>query len=668
VSVLSRARQLLGDLIAGPRAAADGVSATATTSPTTEARASADFGGHFLGAAQLRNRLRGTAASQDPRRQNTWEQREPYDDVRLAAIGRNGVARRCIATRVLDAMRPGWVTDFHTLEKGQAKEVGAAVENYHRRLTTKQAFKRALVWSEQFGHSIIVMGIDDGEPTPAELGKGDLLARPVDRENIRTIHWLKVFNRTRYEIGELSDGVTPEADGTVRAPGLPQYFTLEDLAEPEVAAYEVNTGTPVVRRVRVHWTRVLGPFHTEDGHSRLDEYGEALEDFFTVHDSAERMAATMSIGNLAIDGWNTRTSQDEDNAMAKVRATAEGLSATNTLITDRTEEEFTYVPRPASGLGDIMDRKQILLCASTGYSNMKLFGVDPAGFSSGSEVIDDYNTSVAAVFEDQVEPELRRLTDNVLAAGDGPGVRPVPEEYAIRQNPLRLPSPSEATDIRVKTWEAVHKITGEPLLDRREARESLFGAGASEVTPTIQLAPADTRVETPPQVEVGVAQAILAAAADPTLTPDQKRAVILTVAPQTPADLLARIAPDAPPPDPGVDAGPTDAEALAEEPEQWKTADEIAAAFGSVTAEQIKAHRCPAKGAAVEQPDPRDPGTPGLRWIKPGGRPLYRLSEVRAKFEGGGPDLDSRTPDALGEAPLPPEVPAGPPPGAAGRA
>ena len=640
MSVFSRARDFLNSLIP-PKA-----------TPTADgAQATADFGSGYLPSAGLRNRFRSPSLSQDPRRQNTWENRPPYDDARLASIGRNGVARRCISTRVLDAVRPGWTTDFTTPDKGQAKLLSAALESYQHELTTKQKLKRALVWSEQYGHAIIVVGVDDKRS----------LAEPVDEANIQTIHWLKVFCRTRYQIGDLSDGVTPEADGTVRAPGLPQWFEITDMSEPEVEAYRFNSGTSVssATPTRVHWTRVLGPFHTEDGHSRLDEYGEALEDFFTTHDSAERLAATMSIANMEIAGWNARCAQDEPNARARVEVFAEGLSTGNVAITDREEEKLTYTSRSATGLDGIMDRKQVLLCATTGLSNMKLFGVDPAGFSSGAEVVDDYNTTVHAVFEDQIEPELRRLTNLILHAKDGPtNGAGAPDVYTIKQNPLRLPSPTEATDNRIKTWKAVAEITGEPILDRREARESLFGAdAASDATPTITLAPSDAQEETPPQVEVGVAQAIIAIAVDPTLSPDQKRAAILAVAPQTPPDLLLRIAPDEPTPDPAalaVDAGPTDAEALAEEPEQWKTADEISAAFGSVTAAQIRAHRCPAKGAEVAQPDPRQPAQQGLRWIKPGAKPLYRLSEVRAMFEGGGSDLDPATPDQ----PATPDIPA----------
>lgn len=647
MSVFSRARNFLGSLI------------TPKATPTTDgAQATADFGGGYLAAAGLRNRFRSPSLTQDPRRQNTWENRPPYDDARLASIGRNGVARRCISTRVLDAVRPGWTTDFPTLDKGQAKEVSADLENYHRELTTKQKLKRALVWSEQYGHSICVMGVDD---------KGSLAA-PINEADIQTIHWLKVFNRTRYQIGDLSDGVTPEADGTVRAPGLPQWFEIQDMSEPEVEAYRFNSGTTAssATTTRVHWSRVLGPFHTEDGHSRLDEYGEALEDFFTTHDSAERLAATMSIANMEIEGWNARCAQDEPNARARVEIFAEGLSTGNVAITDKTEEKLTYTSRSATGLDGIMDRKQVLLCATTGLSNMKLFGVDPAGFSSGAEVVDDYNTTVHAVFEDQIEPELRRLNNLILKAKDGPTQGAgAPDVFVIRQNPLRLPSPTEATENKIKTWKAVAEITGEPILDRREARESLFGAdAANDATPTITLAPADTQQETPPQVEVGVAQGILAAAVDPTLSPDQKRAIILALSPQIPEALLLRIAPDAPAADPlAADAGPTDADALAAEPEQWKTADEISAAFGSVTAAQIKAHRCPAKGAEITQPDPRQPAQQGLRWIKPGAKPLYRLSEVRAMFEGGGPDLDPATPDLENKSPgagIDPPAPATP--------
>lgn len=642
---LGRAREVLGSLLPEPRAvaSADG------PAPPAGARATADWGGNYLAAAQLRNRLRGTASAVDPRRQNVWEGRTPYDDYKREQIARNGVARRCIATRAADAVRPGWATDFPTLDKGQAKEVATALESYRRDLKVKRKLRKALVWAERDGHSILIMGVDDGRSPD----------QPLDLDNVKTIWWLRAYPRAQYQVGDLSDGT----DG-VTEPGQPLWFELTDPREPEVEAFKANVGTTTSTGapVRYHWTRVLGPFTTDDGHSRLDEYGEALEDFFSTHDAAERFANTLSVGNLEIDGWNTRTAQDEPNARGRVDEAAETLSSQNILVTDRQEETFGYKARPGGGIDGILDRKQVLLCATTGLPTMKLFGTEPAGFSSGSEVVDWYNTDVTAMFEDQVEPEVRRLETVILHAADGPGVYPVPDVFTIRMLPLRVPSAGELADIRDKTWRAVKEITGEPLLDRREARESLFGAGAAEVNPLIQLSPDDTREETPPQVEVGVAQAILAAAADPTLSPDQKRAVVLIVAPQTPPDLLARIAPDAP--EPEAD-GPTDADALAAEPEQWKTADEIAASFGSVTAAQIKAHRCPTKGAAVEEPDPRDPGTPGLRWIKPGAKPLYRLSEVRTKFEGGGPDLDTRTPDAPATAPLATPVTPTPPPGSA---
>lgn len=605
-------------------------------------RASADHA--WLATAQLRNRLRGSAASVDPRQANTWEDRRPYDDERRKAMARNGLARRAISLRVLDALRPGWALDLPKPAGGDSdpKLEARQVEAYGRRLRFRQKLKRALVWSEQDGHAIIVMGIDDGQD----------FALPLSDEPLTTVRWLKAIPAPRYQIGDLSDGT----DG--REPGLPVWYEIEDLTEPEVEAFKLNSAgvTRAVTRTRVHWSRVLGPFHTEDGHSRLDEIGEALEDYFSTQDAAERLAATMSVGHHEIAGWNARTAQDEVAAHGRIREAAEGLSLTNNLITDMTEEKFSYVNRSATGMDGIIDRKQVQLGGFTGLPGMVFFGLDPAGFSSGKEVMEGYYDSVRETFEDRVEPEVRRFVTIVRRCKDlGQALA---DEIGIRMNPLREPTSAETLDMKVKAWKAAIELVNGPLLDRDEARRSLFGVGANDITPTIELNKEETLDKTPAQLEVGVVTAIVQAALEAAkggLAPDTTRALVQLFAPQTTEALLMRIAPDDPSgtvdaPDPAsAGDGLVDGEAPAlPAADRWVTAEEVAAEFGSITGGQLKKRRASTPGLAVQEVDAKGPR---LRWVKPGRAPLYRLSEVRTAFEGGGADLDPATPDQLAAPP-----------------
>jgi len=101
-------------------------------------------------------------------------------------------------------------------------------------------------------------------------------------------------------------------------------------------------------------------------------------------------------------------------------------------------------------------------------------------------------------------------------------------------------------------------------------------------------------------------------------------------------DLALQIFPDAPAPLPGEEAATDEISAEEEAAAKWATADEIATEFGSVTKGQLKRKR-----AAL----PRVPEEGRLTWTKPGGKPLYRLDEVRAMFDVLGPDLEEDTED-----------------------
>lgn len=602
--------------------------------PAAPRAAGVDSGANYLRSAQMRNAVQGAPAGQDPRQKNVWIGREGYDDLKLREMGRNGFINRAVSMRAHDATRNGWKV-IPTLQPADQTEAVKLLNKQQRRLEVKQKFKRALTISEKMGQAIILMGIDDAQVD---------LSQPVNMKAVRRVHWLKVISREDYQVGDI------DPDAASSNFGKPSWYEILDLHKPEIEAFEWNVGTATstVEPVRVHWTRVLGPFITEDGQSRIDEWGEAIEDYFTAQDASTRFVSTLSIGIYKVREWLNKVNTDETAARGKLNLAALALSALNAYVMDKDEEDFEWKGRPTSGIGEILDRKMANVCAFTGIPAMKMFGQDPKGFSTGSETMDSYDTTVKSVQTDQIEPELDRLVTVLRVCEDGPRKYNIAEgAWTIEFNPLRAMTAKEVAELRAIIWKAVMELVDKDLLDRDEARQSLFGAGAADLSPTIQLSTEDANKDRGASIAVGVFQAVFESAmayyeAIGIPPPaDALRAIVEAGAAQV-APFTTRIFVDPPAPDPGQVA----ADELAAG-DKWLTAEEIAAKFGTVTSGQLKNKR-------ASQPRIVEPGK--LSWTKVGAKPLYKLSEVQSMFDMGGPDLDPATNDPPAE-PQPPVVP-----------
>jgi phage-related protein (TIGR01555 family) len=600
----------------------------------TDRRAGADSS--YLRAAQLRNVVQGAPAGMDPRQKNVWVGRDPYDDQKLLEMGRNGFISRIISMRAVDATRQGWKVLFPTLGAAEGSDAGATINKQQKRLKVRQKFKRALTIAEKMGQSIILMGVDDQQKD---------LSLPVDKTKIRKVHWLKVLSREDYQIGDI------DTDPASANFNRPLWYEILDLHKPEIEAFEANVGTSTATAepVIVHYSRVLGPFITEDGQSRIDQYGEAIEDYFTAQDAATRFISTLSLGIYRVRDWLNKVNTDETAARGKLNLAALALSALNAIVLDKEEEDFSWAGRPTAGVGEIIDRKMANVCAFTGIPAMKVFGQDPKGFSTGSETIDSYNTGVETIQTDQVEPELDRLFTYLVVSEDGPTYAIEEGAWVVEFNPLRTMTAKEVAELRASIWTAASNLVEKDILDRDEVRQGLFGAGAGEISPTIQLSTKDTTEDRGSSLEVGTFQAITNMALafyEATGRPppaDAFRAITEAGASRV-APFVGRIFQEAPPPDP-AEVAAAEAEKLAAG-DKWLEAEEIAEQFGSITAGQLKKNRA----SRSRTPEPGK-----LTWTRSGAKPLYKLSEVRAMFDANGPDLDPSTDDAT-------QVPPGEPP------
>lgn len=569
-----------------------------------------------------------------------WQPRTGYGDLVIEMLGRTGLARRILALRALDATREGWTVRFPTLDPDEAAKAAARMDTLHQNLGTQAALYRALFKSEQWGEAIIVMGIDDGlkradatQETGASAGSSatgrdedSLFAQPLDMAKINKLLWLKVFHKNEYNPGPLSGHDTNNF-------GLPEYYDIPDFTRPDLISLERAERTP--QSARVHYTRVLR-FNTEDGHSRLDEVAQALEDYFANARSGRRAANVFSIAVYSIAGWIEKITSNETAAINRIAIQHKGLQKLGAVIVDKNNEEFRYQGSgSAAGLADLIDRSATSLLAWTGYPAMILLGQDPAGFSSGEEVIRHYYDTVRVVQKLQIERPLRRINEVLMVSEEGPeGIEVAPEQWGIKFAPLRVLTAKELAEVRNLVYTGAIELKKADLLDRTEVREGLFRDNALDMLPEFRLRN-DAPIEKREQLPVGIVQAItntLVELYGGNPPPEALRAFFGAVVPEI-ADIMPLVFKDKPAatetpnaPDPGVDPAADDASG--DQPyEKWLFAEEVADEF-SASKRTLEKHRTAEPGV-----DKAEPGK--LTWIVVGNRPRYRRSEVRALFESG---------------------------------
>lgn len=604
----------------------------------------AAFDANPIAVAQLENDLRATQAN--PARANYWSGRRVYGDLECQMLGRNGLARRALMLRAFDATRAGWTVRFRsgTLEPEQAQETNARLRAQQKRLNATAKLRLAMARGEQYGHALIVVGVDDGS---------DNLAAPLILDNVRRVLWLKVFARPDYILGDLSAADSENF-------GLPEWYDINDFEKPEVEAFNVapRTGHKATMR-RVHHSRILGPFRTEDGHSRLDELGQAIEDYLATQTSASSIVDTFSTAVFKIAGFLGKLGQNADATKGRIGLAQTAKNLIGAMVLDKENESFEYQNRSITGLPDLIEGKAAQLSAFSGIPPMLLLGADPRGFSTGDEITDQYNNTVQAEQVDKLESPLRRLIDILLRSEDGPQIDVKPEDWTIAFNPLRSPTSEEIAKIRSILWGAASALVDKGLITRGEFRDSFFRDGF-EVAPTITLSEEGDQTEGQ-MLLVGQAQALTALIL--AAYPEGAPATVYNAALEGGFPSLTPVKDKIFPPEAGVlggtgEGGPSVSgprwqikrpDTATEEPQQgdaltddevrrerWLSASQIAEQFGSITGAQIRRKR-------ASQPRTHEPGR--LDWIKPGRDPLYRLSQIEALVGFARPDLEEGTSD-----------------------
>lgn len=368
-----------------------------------------------------------------------------------------GLARKIIDMPANEMTRE-WIDIENDPENKAMKEL--------KRIEAKSALRDCIRWGDLYGGAIIVMGIDDG----------GMLEQPLNESGIRSIDFLKVYDR--WQVSWSSSDVNN--DPSSRFFGEPELYTIQ--------AYTTST------MFKVHRSRVLRYDGAEIpekarvqnqgwGHSKLQSVYTELKNHGIVSESTvsicqDFVQTILNIENLA----DLIANGKEDIVRKRLEILDLSRSVNNTILLDG-EEKFSKQSSTVTGIDKLMQEFAVLLSAVTGIPITKLFGRSPAGLNaSGDSDIRMFYDEIKNRQDDFLLPMLERLVYIIMKSRDGGYNRIVNEDAIVSFTPLWQMTDQEEADYKYKVAQTDEIYINTGVLNSDEVAVSRFEGGYSADT------------------------------------------------------------------------------------------------------------------------------------------------------------------------------------------
>jgi len=393
----------------------------------------------------------------------------------LDGLTKDGLAAKIVGRVVDDAMRSGWEVTFKgdkekevTVE--EAKEYNERLVNWCKAVKLKTRVTQHLKQARQYGGSLLVLGVADGQEPSDEL----------EPEKAKSFEWLRAHDRHQVSVSsEVSHD--PSAPGF----GFPERYQLH-------SSHTMSTGRGSAQSVtmldtEVHNSRVWrtdGPMlsdrvrlqHDGWGDSVLEASREPLSNFSSSMKTLPTIVQEWMQGVYKIKDLQGIVLANGDEAVRKRFDLMDYIkSAWNAVMVDTDNESFERQPASAQGLADILSWQGAHLSATSNQPMTLLFGISPSGFGTGESEGDNWDDTVKSFQTDYIEPLLEYVLGVLLQT---PEFDDLPANWSIRFTSLQLTNPVEEADIRLKTSQADAIDITAGILGSDEVAESRYGGAA----------------------------------------------------------------------------------------------------------------------------------------------------------------------------------------------
>lgn len=396
----------------------------------------------------------------------------------LDSMGRgDGFSRIIIDSVVDDAMRSGWVVNFTgdddtEVTPEESHELNERLQRWYKDTKLKARVSQHLKQARQYGGALLVLGAVDGQDP----------SQPLNIERVTEFNWLRTHDRH-----QTSQSSQIEDDPTSIGFGFAEAYTLQ--------ATQIQSGDrdETLLDTWVHNSRVWrtdGVVLTERVRQQNDGWGDSV--LQVCSEQLGNRASVMKSARTVVQEWVMSVYKVNDFA-GMVNAQGESevrnrfsimdrmKSIFQGIIVDANNEGYERIATTAAGLPDLLDRYGIDLAAVARMPMTKLFGLSPGGFGTGEAEGDNWDDVTQSYQTDDVGPLLEYIHKILFAT---PEFADFPKSWSIKFNSLKLTSPTEDAEIRLKTSQKDALEISSGVVSADEVAMSRYG-GSTYSTETV---------------------------------------------------------------------------------------------------------------------------------------------------------------------------------------
>lgn len=374
------------------------------------------------------------------------------------AYGEIGIVQTLVDVPVDDALRGGIEIKSQQLSEDQIEEL----KNFFEGSDLEHA-GQAAKWNRLFGGAGVIVVTDQDPETPLDLEAiGPDTPLEFKSADLWELNWDRYDESFAYDtsaqIAEpLEDrddacfnyyGVRVHKSRVLRLTGIqaPSYL------RPRLRGWGVSCVEILVRSI--------------------NQYIKATSLAFEVLD--EFKLDVFKIKNLT----STLLSPNGTQAVAKrVQLAAWQKNYQNAMVMD-SEDDFDHKQLSFSGLAEAMLGIKQQVAADTRFPMTKLFGISAAGFNSGEDDIEVYNSMVESQVRQRLKRDLLRMVE--LRSQQRFGF--IPDDLTVHFKPLRVLSAVDEENVKTQKYNRLMAAKTAGLITDKEFRDAVNKGNLFDVT------------------------------------------------------------------------------------------------------------------------------------------------------------------------------------------
>lgn len=354
----------------------------------------------------------------------------------------HGVVQTLVDQPVDDAFRSGFEIETKQLSADQKQQL----QYYLEKNKVIHSLKQAMKWTRLFG------------------GGGLLIITEQDSSKPLNVEALKDTSKIEFravDMWEITGDWYGYALGNPQLEMKPEYFSYYGVKVHSSRVY-VLEGKEAPSFVR---PRLRGW-----GMSVVEKIVRSLNQYMKNQDVVYELLDEAKIDIYQIDGLNNALMNKDgtDKITRRIQAANMIKSYLNALTMD-TKDKYEQKQMQFTGLADMLPQIRQGLAADLKMPITKLFGVSAAGFNSGEDDIENYNSMI----EGEIRSQCKFMVLDVLQICCQKLFGMIPTDLMIEFNPLRILSAKEEEEVKDLQFRRIKEAYTVGLISPEEAKQSI---------------------------------------------------------------------------------------------------------------------------------------------------------------------------------------------------